>query len=382
MMQHTIDKISKLVSFDTVSTKSNLALLDYIQSDLNRWQIECHRIYNYEKTKANLYATIGPKVSGGVVLSGHTDVVPVDNQVWSTPPFKLVEDSGRLYGRGAVDMKSFVAIALSLVPEMISANLKRPIHLALSYDEEPGCLGAPDMIDEMVRTLPQIDAVVVGEPTEMKVAGSHKGVHSAYTHFSGLEAHSSQTHLGVSAVHYAARLMAEMDHISRGLEFEAVKGLHMDPPHSTLNMGVVNGGIASNIVAGDCTFSWDFRYLPNQDPDGILQKIQMKADQLEAEMRSKHPQASIKFERTHIPCLRAKTDSKAVELCLQLTGENSICAVPYGTEAGQFQERGYSTVVCGPGSIRQAHKPNEYIEIEQVEAGIAFVRNLIRRQSL
>lgn len=380
-MQTTIEMISKLVSFDTVSFKSNLKLIDAIQSDLESQGIVCNRVYNTDRTKANIYATIGPMVAGGVVLSGHTDVVPVENQSWTYDPFKLANENGKLYGRGATDMKSFVAIALSLVPDMLKADLKRPIHLAFSYDEEPGCLGAPSMIEDMVKNLPAIDAVIVGEPTNMKVASSHKGVYSAQTTFKGLEAHSSQTDKGVSAIHFAVRLMAELDEIADELKQNPVKDTTMVPPYSTLNMGIVNGGIASNIIARDCMFTWDYRYMPGEDPHVVLDRIDNKASLLQAQMREFYPDAAIEFEKATIPSLRPEASGAAEELCRQLTGENSTIEVPYGTEAGQFQERGYSTVVCGPGSIDQAHKPDEYIELGQVKLGIEFVQRLIERQS-
>ncbi|SNZ07884.1 acetylornithine deacetylase [Cohaesibacter gelatinilyticus] len=380
-MQHVKDMISKLVSFDTVSSKSNLPILDYIEAYLAEYGVESHRVYNAEGDKANLYATIGPKVAGGVVLSGHTDVVPVDNQDWSTDPFDVIEKDGKLYGRGTADMKSYSAINLALVPDMIKADLKRPIHLALSYDEEVGCLGAPSMIDEMVKTLPPVHAVIVGEPTNMQIANMHKGMNAGRVYVRGLEAHSSQPHLGCSANLYAARLMVEIGKISDELKENKLEGIDLEPNYSTLNMGIVQGGIAANIIARDCMFSWDYRNLPDDDVSIVLNRIYDYANKLEAEMKAIYSEASIRIELLQVTGLKPEHGGAAETLVRELSGRNSVMAVPYGTEAGQFQERGYSTVICGPGSIDQAHKPDEFITLDQVQKGLAFTQRLIAKQA-
>jgi len=374
--------IARLVAFDTVSSKSNLPLIEDVKAYLAEHGVECHLVPNEEGTKANLYATIGPNVAGGVVLSGHTDVVPVDDQDWSTDPFEVVEKDGRLYGRGTCDMKGFCAIALALVPEMLAADMKRPIHLAFSYDEELGCLGALFMIREMASQLPAIDAVVVGEPTDMQVAEMHKGVYGAHVFVRGKEVHSSQTHLGVSATRYAAKIVNFLNDLHDEFVANPYEDSPLEPPHSTINVGKIQGGIADNIVARDCNFTYDFRVLPQEGHHGIAQKIANYIATLEAEMKAKDPDCYIKQEIIWTPGFLAKEEDPAKSLAMRLAGKNETIGVPYGTEAGQFQEDGnFSTIVCGPGSIDQAHKPDEFIELSQVELGVDFIRKLIAHQA-
>ncbi len=378
----TVKKIiADLVGFDTISDKSNLEIQDYIEAYLAVHGVSVTRIYNDDGDKANLYASIGPNVAGGVILSGHTDVVPVAGQDWTTDPFKVVEKGDRLYGRGTADMKSFLAIALSLVPEMLAADMKRPIHLAFSYDEEVGCLGAPAMIDEMLTTLPPVQAVIVGEPTNLEIANAHKGVRRYTFHIRGQEAHSSQPHRGVSAIEYASKLMSEIYKIRDTLAAKPFTGTTFEPPYSTLNIGKINGGTAHNIIAKDCSFTVDYRYIPQDDSAAVFEKIDLIVSKLSADMMQIYPEAGIQAEIAEIPAFKAEEDGNAEELCRQLSGKNSTLNVSYGTEAGQFQERGYSTIVCGPGSIDQAHKPDEYIEIEQVKKGVQFIKSLIKRQA-
>lgn len=379
----TVKKIiADLVGFDTVSDKPNLDIQNYIESYLASYGISVTRVYNNDDgDKTNVFATIGPDVAGGVILSGHTDVVPIVGQNWSTDPFKVVEKDGRLYGRGTTDMKSYLAIALSLVPEMMASNMKRPIHLAFSYDEEVGCLGAPAMIDEMVTTLPPIDAVIVGEPTNLEIANAHKGVRGYTFHIRGQEAHSSQPHRGVSATEYASKLMSQIYAIRDELAAKPFTGTTFEPPYSTLNVGMINGGTAHNIIAKDCSFTVDYRYIPQDDYAAVISKIDLIVSKLSADMSHDHPETGISAKIVEIPAFRAEEDGNAEALCRQLSGKNSTLSVSYGTEAGQFQERGYSTIVCGPGSIDQAHKPDEYIEIEQVKKGVQFIKSLIQRQA-
>lgn len=373
--------ITDLVGFDTVSDKSNLDIQNYIEAYLGTHGVTVTRVYNADGTKTNLFATIGPNVAGGVILSGHTDVVPVAGQDWSTDPFQVVEKDDRLYGRGTTDMKSFLAIALSLVPEMQAADMKRPIHLAFSYDEEVGCLGAPAMIDEMVTTLPPVHAVIVGEPTNLEIANAHKGVRGYKFHMRGQEAHSSQPHRGVSAIEYASKLMTEIYKIRDELAAKPFTGTTFEPPYSTLNVGMINGGTAHNIIAKDCSFTVDYRYIPQDDSAAVIARIDLIVGKLSADMQKRYPDAGIEVKINEIPAFKAEKDGNAEGLCKQLSGKNSTLNVSYGTEAGQFQERGYSTIVCGPGSIDQAHKPDEYIELEQVRKGVQFIKDLIKRQT-
>lgn len=381
-MDHVKAMIARLVGFDSVSSKSNLPLIDYVENYLAELGIKSHRVPNQDGTKANLYATIGPNVAGGVVLSGHTDVVPVEGQAWTVPPFEVTEKDNRLYGRGTCDMKGFCAIALALVPEMLKSDLKRPIHIALSYDEELGCLGAPFMIREMAGRLPSIDAVIVGEPTNMQVAEMHKGVYGATVHVRGKPVHSSQTHLGVSATRYAAKIINFLNDLHDEMVANPYADLPLAPPHSTINVGKIEGGIADNIVAQDCWFTYDYRVLPQESRHEVAQKISTYITSLEKEMKEKDESCFINQEIIWTPGFLAPKEDAAKSLAMRLAGTNETIGVPYGTEAGQFQEEGdFSTIVCGPGSIDQAHKPDEFIELSQVKLGVEFIQKIIAHQA-
>lgn len=375
-----IDWLARLVAYDTTSSKSNLALIDDVERELQRFGAETVRVWNAERTKANLYAVVGPIVEGGVVLSGHTDVVPVAGQSWSSDPFLLTEKDGRLYGRGTSDMKCFSAIALSLLPEMKAAGLKRPIIFALSYDEEIGLLGAPHMIAEIRGKLPAPSAVIVGEPTMMKVIDGHKGIASFRTSVTGFTTHSSQTDRGVSAVETAARLIAKLVDMREARAAKADPASPFSPPYSTMTVNVVNGGTQLNIMAGACAFNWDCRVIPGESAADILREFEGFARGVEAQMRLKSDGCRIVTERmTDAPPLAPTPDNPAADLAKAISGLNSTDVVSYCAEAGQFQEAGFSTVICGPGSIDQAHQPDEYISLDQVAAGTAFLRKLIAR---
>lgn len=375
-----ISWLARLVAHDTTSSKSNLALIDDVEACLKSGGAETHRVWSADRTKANLYAIVGPNVEGGVVLSGHTDVVPVEGQDWSTDPFTLTEKAGRLYGRGTSDMKSFAAIALSLIPEMNAANLKRPIIFALSYDEEIGLLGAPHMIAEIKEKLPAPSAVIVGEPTMMKVIDGHKGIASFRTTATGFTTHSSQTDRGVSAVEAAAKLIARISEMRAENERAADPLSPFSPPYTTMTVNVVHGGTQVNIMAGECWFDWDCRVVPGDSAARMLDAFARYAEEVEAEMRRKAPSCRIAtVARSNAPPLKPLPDNPAADLAKSITGLNSTDVVPYCAESGQFQEAGFSTVVCGPGSIDQAHQPDEYVAIEQLAEGTAFIRKLIAR---
>ncbi|MCF6305969.1 MAG: acetylornithine deacetylase [Rhodobacteraceae bacterium] len=376
------EMMEKLIAFPTVSSESNLELIDFVEDYLAGHGVESHRVYDPTGQKANLYALIGPNVEGGVVLSGHTDVVPVAGQEWDTDPFVVSERDGKYFGRGTCDMKGFDAICLSLVPEMLAANMKRPIQIALSYDEEVGCVGAPFMISEMVRNFPKASAVIVGEPSSMKVVSGHKGAIGFMTNIRGFEIHSSLMNQGVSAVMIAARLIEWLR-----LRFEenmnatpnAIDAM-FEPPFTTLHVGVINGGSATNITAKDCSFSCDIRCPASQSPSDWYARYMEFVHKVEAEMQAIIPDTYIEVvPRDENPALRPETDGAAELLARQITGDNGRHVVSYGTEAGQFQREGYSTVVCGPGSIEQAHQPNEFITIEQFNAGEEFIRQIIKK---
>lgn len=386
-LSETEEMLARLVAFPTVSRDSNLPLIDFVAEYLGRHGIATHRVPNAEGTKANLYAQIGPDAPGGVILSAHTDVVPVDGQPWTTDPFSLTEKDGLLYGRGTADMKGFAACMLAAVPEMLGAPLARPIQLALSYDEEVGCLGAPSMIAEMRERLAPAAAVIVGEPTSMRVVTRHKGVIGLNTHVRGYEVHSSLVHTGVSAVMTAARMVVwaadRMAENRRAAETAAdpVAAL-FDPPYTTLHAGRIEGGTAHNITAKDCRFSLDIRMMPGEDAAAWTARYEAYAAELEAEIRAIRPEAAITVERRSLtPGCRKEPEQGAVaeSLARALTGDNGEHVVAYGTEAGQFQDVGYSAAICGPGSIEQAHAPDEFISRAQLAEGRAFVSRLIHR---
>lgn len=376
------DWISRLVAHDTTSSRSNLALIEDVEAYLAELGVETFRVENSDWTKSNLYAVVGPSVPRGVVLSGHTDVVPVDGQDWDTDPWVVTEKDGKLFGRGVCDMKSFSAIGLSLVPEMLSAGLKRPLIFALSYDEEIGCLGAPSMIEEIADRVPAPSAVIVGEPTNMKVIDGHKGIASFRVTVTGYTTHSSQTDRGVSAVEAAARLISKITDMRMARERGADASSPFSPPYSTMTVNVVRGGTQLNIMAGEAAFDWDLRALPGDSVVEIAEEFKDFAKGIEAEMRQKAPGCRIVIEQmTNAPAFGRKDENAAADLAKAITGHNSTEVVAYAAEAGQFQEAGFSTVICGPGSIDQAHQANEFITLDQVRLGTQFMQRLIARMT-
>ena len=375
------EMLKTLVGFPTVSKDTNLPLIDFVDDWLRENGVEAVRILNDVGTKANLYATIGPMVEGGVVLSGHSDVVPIDGQPWDTDPFELTQNEDKLYGRGTCDMKGFSAIALSLVPEMKS--LRKPIHIALSYDEEIGCLGAPRLIKQMKEQIPQPAAVIVGEPSMMDTVTAHKGLSAFRTVVTGYEAHSSQTHRGVSAVMNAARLINWLSERDSHFKDSTPINNGFSPHHTTVHAGVVHGGTALNIISRKCEFLWDVRTIPDGPAANVYSEFQEYCnDILLPTMRSVHKGADIQTTvLADVPPMREILDNPALKLAQDLTGNTVRSRVAYVAEAGQFQEAGFPTVICGPGSIDQAHQPNEFISINQMEQGEQFLRKLIRRLS-
>lgn len=374
-----IDILTTLVGFDTTSRGSNLALIEWVEAYLAGLGVASKRVPNHDGAKANLLATIGPSVAGGVVLSGHTDVVPVDGQDWSSDPWTLTERDGRLYGRGTCDMKGFSALALAAAPLMIARGLKRPVHLALSYDEEVGCLGAPDLIAAILKEVPPPAAVIVGEPTNMEAVRGHKGIATFRVTVSGVEAHSSLTHLGVSANMAAIPLMSHLAQLSRRLEAAADPASPFTPKGCTLTIGQINGGTAVNILAGECVFLFDLRSPPGTKVDEVLAEFTALAAKTDAELKARHPDAGVRFERrSATPAFAPEEGGAAEALARVLSGDNGPSrVVSYAAEAGQFREAGFSTVICGPGSIDQAHQPDEYVERTQMERGAEFMLRLI-----
>ncbi|WP_439499752.1 acetylornithine deacetylase [Bosea sp. (in: a-proteobacteria)] len=373
-----LEMLSRLVAFDTVSAKSNLDLIAFVEDYLAGWGVSSVRFPNAAGDKTALFATIGPQDKGGIVLSGHTDVVPVEGQSWSRDPFTLHVEDGRAYGRGAVDMKGFVALALALVPDFLAADLKTPIHLFFSYDEEVTCLGVVDGIAAMGRTLPRPRAVIVGEPTSLDLADAHKGIRTFFTTITGVAAHSSKPHLGASAVHAGTRLAAGLVAMADEREARIEESGRFDPPYDTVHIGKFHGGIARNILADRCDLSWEVRTLPGSDPEEVPARFAALSQDVLARMRRTAPSAAIEtVMSSDVPGLAPDPGSEAETLVMRLAGRNSTIAVAYATEAGHFQRAGLPTIVCGPGSIDQAHQPDEFITLEQLSAGEAFMRRLM-----
>lgn len=372
--------LADLVAFDTTSRDSNLALIAYVEQRLSAIGVTARRVMSADGRKANLYATIGPVREQGIVLSGHTDVVPVDGQPWTSDPFTLTRRGDRLYGRGTCDMKGFLALALAAAPHLAAPERTgRPAHLAFSYDEEIGCLGAPHMIREIVANLPRPAAVIVGEPTNMEVVSGHKGITTHVVTVTGHEAHSSLTHLGISANMVAIRLMAMLSDLAETLKSGADPASPFVPPHATLTIGQINGGTAVNILARECRFAFDFRSPPGADVDALLAPFKAEAARIDAEMKALWPETGVEVVRhSAAPPFAPEPDGVAERVARILSGDNGQPrVVSYAAEAGQFQQAGFSTVICGPGSIEQAHQPDEYVEIGQMERGAAFMERLI-----
>ncbi|MGD9542093.1 acetylornithine deacetylase [Methylocystis sp.] len=378
-IEDAIDLLSRLVAFDTVSSKSNLPLIDFVESYLRDQDVPFARAPNAMGDKAALFITIGPSVDGGVLLSGHTDVVPVAGQAWSADPFTLRRDATRLYGRGAVDMKGFDAACLAMIPAFKAARLSRPIHILLSYDEETTCLGPQDVIARFGADLPRPSAVIVGEPTSMEVADAHKSVTTFTTRVRGFEIHSANLNHGVSAVHVACKLVCELERIGEALRAAGDPSGRFDPPFSTIHVGVIHGGTARNIVAKDCEFLWEVRGLPGAPASIVRDRLEAYCDELRRSIFVGFPDAGIETTvENEVPGLAPQPGSETETLALRLAKRNATIAVPYATEAGQFQRAGMAAVVCGPGRIDQAHQPDEYIDIAELAACLEFLRGLAR----
>src|SRR5271166_6050719 len=369
--------LAKLIGFDSVSHASNLPVIDFVEAYLISHGVAVRRAPNLAGDKAAILATIGPRVDGGVMLSGHTDVVPVDGQSWSGLPFALREAQGRLYGRGACDMKGFDASVLAMAPAFKAAPLKRPIHIVFSYDEETTCLGSLDVIAWLGREEPKPAAVIVGEPTMMQVADAHKSIATMRTLVTGHEAHSALPALGANAVAAAADIVSEIGRLARDYE-DGPLDPRFTPPYSTLHVGMIQGGTARNILARECAFHWEFRGLPGVATASALAKVQAFVDKVALPRLTRYvagPMITTEIE-VDVPPLAAAPGSAAETLALRLTRSNDRIAVSFATEAGCFQRAGLPAVVCGPGSIDQAHKPDEFVDEAQLAACLAFLDNL------
>lgn len=377
-MSASRELLAQLVAFDTTSRESNLALIEFVRGYLEGFGVACELIYNDENTKANLFATLGPGDVPGIVLSGHTDVVPVDGQAWQVPPFELTEADGKLYGRGTADMKGYIACVLALVPALVNAPLRLPLHIALSYDEEIGCLGVRSLLAALSARPVKPLLCVIGEPTELKPMLGHKGKLAMRCDVHGAACHSAYAPQGVNAIEYAARLIAELGRLGEALKAPEQLDARFDPPFSTVQTGVIAGGKALNIVPQDCRFDFEVRSLPAMDPRQVAQCLQQYAEHsLLPAMRAVSGQCAITFrELSSYPGLATAAQSQAAAWIAQFCGSDDFGTVAFGTEGGLFDQAGVPTVVCGPGSMDQGHKPDEFVSLEQLRACDAMLQRV------
>ncbi len=378
-MRSALDIVKQLVAFDTTSRNSNLSLVGLVQEMLEDAGARVRLTYNGDKSKANLFASFGPDADGGYVLSGHTDVVPVDGQEWSSDPFAPEEREGKLYGRGSADMKGFIGTALSLIGDIAEAPLKRPVHFALSYDEEVGCAGVPGLLEDLAEADIKPALAIIGEPTQMRVVGAHKSGGVIHTHCHGREGHSSAPDKGANAVMMAGEFVAHLE--SLGEDLKADRDARFDPPYTTVQANMIEGGTAVNVLARDARVTWEYRALPDRDPDGIVARAQKYATgTILPKYRTQAREAYIETKvHAHYPGLVLDADSPAIALAREISGANRIETVAYGTEAGLFQRAGIPAVVCGPGSIEQAHKADEFVALNELEVCEKFLRRVIAR---
>jgi acetylornithine deacetylase len=384
LVTSAIDNLAKLVSFDTTSRNSNLELIEWVEAYLRALGAILTRVPNEDGSKTNLIASFGPIYEeGGVVLSGHTDVVPVDGQDWHTDPWTLTEKDGKLFGRGTCDMKGFSACALALAPAMAKAKLSVPIYIALSYDEEIGCLGAHSLVEQLNALFPGVAAVIIGEPSDMKVVSGQKGLASYTVEIVGREAHSSQIQQGVSAIMEAIPLMAALHEMAANARLVAPTDSPFEPSGTSITIGLLEGGTAVNILARHCSFTFDIRFEAGDDPRKYEDELRALVEATDARIKARAPEGGAKLiPRSLSPAMTPEVNGAAEALARALTGDNTLRAVAYATEGGIFQGGGLSTVICGPGSISQAHQPDEWVEIEQIESCVGFLERLVARVSV
>ncbi len=376
-LNDAIDFLRKLVAFDTTSRNSNLELIEWVEAYLKSFGARTQKIYNDEGNKANLIASFGPDIDGGIIYSGHSDVVPIDGQDWDTNPWDLTLKEDKLYGRGTCDMKGFSACVLAIIPEIAKADLKKPIHYALSYDEEVGCLGAPRMVEYIANNYPKIDAVIIGEPTDMKTVSGHKGIASYIIEVTGKEAHSSRTDMGISAIMAAIPLMEKIKALSSIPNGESP----YIPTGTSMNINIIEGGTAVNILSKTCRFIFDIRFEPDFDLESLVKQISLEVSKLDIELKNMFPECGAQItKRSYTPGLNIKPNSNAEVLSRNITGDNEIIAVSYAAEAGIFQKYNMDTIICGPGSILQAHQKNEYVEVAQLNECLNYLEKTIELQ--
>ena len=378
-MPSSRDILARLIAFDTVSRNSNLALIQYVQDYLSDLGVESELFHDQTGAKANLFATLGPRDRGGVCLSGHTDVVPVDGQPWTLPPFELTEKDGRLYGRGTADMKGYIACVLAAVPAFLAQPLRVPLHLAFSYDEEVGCLGVRSLLADLERREHKPIACIIGEPTELKPVLGHKGKLAMRCQVHGAPCHSAYAPQGVNAIEYAAKLINRLGEIGTRLAAVERHDQRFDPPYSTVQTGVIGGGRALNIVPAECQFDFEVRALPSDDPQRVAEELRDYAEtELLPKMRAVKADTDIRFsELSAYPALATDPESEVAQLLARLSGSDEFSTVAYGTEGGLFDQAGIPAVVCGPGSMDQGHKPDEFVSLEQLAACDAMLLRLV-----
>ncbi|WP_366556103.1 acetylornithine deacetylase [Aquibaculum sediminis] len=375
------EMIERLIAFDTTSRNSNLDLIHFIRDYLTGLGIESELVHDDSGAKANLYATLGPADRPGIALSGHTDVVPIDGQTWTRDPWLVSEEDGKLFGRGTCDMKSFIAVCLAYAPRFLERAKATPVHFCFSYDEEVGCLGVRPLLAHLAQKPVRPRMAIIGEPTGMRVVNAHKGKLSHRCHVHGFECHSSLAPHGVNAIEYAARIVVMLSDMARRKAAEGPYDHAYDVPYTTAHSGTIEGGTALNIVPKDCSFEFEFRYLPSEDPHVLLQEVVDYArKELLPAMQAVYPQAAVDFEEiSSFSGLDIPDDHEVVQLAKALTGANSTTKVAFGTEAGLISDAGIPAVVCGPGGIDQAHKPDEFIALDQVALCEAFMDRLCER---
>lgn len=375
--------LAKLVSFPVLGGENNLEIINWIKNYIEDFGITTTLVPNEEGTKASLHCRIGPAVDGGVILSGHTDVVPVEGQDWDTNPFELVEKNGKLYARGSADMKGYLACCLAAIPTMLKTNLKKPIYFAFSYDEEIGCLAAPELIKHMKATYSETAKyAIIGEPSSLEPVIGKKGVCYVLTEVNGTAGHSSGIHKEISAIHESTRLIMWLENKMKALAAES-QDERFSPPHSTIHVGQIKGGVATNIVADYCSFEWDARVIPNDDIYAIFKDYYTYCEQREQEVRKQFPEFTITNTLLHppVPALDTKVTDDIVTLTQEISGNHTWKTVSYAAEAGQFHEAGYQSIICGPGNIAQAHRANEFTTQEQLDNCVLMLERLVEKMS-
>jgi acetylornithine deacetylase len=376
--ENTKTLLGELISFPTVSSDSNLDMIKHLADRLSDCGAEVEIWHDETGTKANLFATLGPKRDGGIVLSGHSDVVPVADQDWTSDPFEMVERDGKWYGRGTCDMKGFIAAAVAMAPHYAQLDLQRPVHFAFTYDEEIGCFGARALAETLREKDIKPAVAIIGEPTLMRIIEGHKGTYEYTTHFTGLEGHGSGPDRGVNAVEYAVRYVSKLLELKANLQGRAPEGSRFEPPWTTINTGALVGGVAHNVIPGKARVEWEMRPVQKSDANYVKDELhQFCAHTLIPAMQAVHPDAGIETEVIgEVDGLEPMDDNEARDIVMELTGANGADVVPFGTEAGIFQGLGMSVVVCGPGSIDQAHKPDEYVSEDQMAQCLDMLERL------